>query len=130
MNVQPSKHLILINGHTHQGSWFEGNSQMSFADPFTLAECWRNYFNNQIINIAQNLWKIIILWEAQIEFSSLIPDHIQMLLLNCGLLIIVILEGSSSQGKLQCLNQFNGTNLRALHTDYFCQKFGVATKNI
>ena len=22
MNVQPSKHLILINGHTHQGQWF------------------------------------------------------------------------------------------------------------
>ena len=30
---------------------------MSFADPFALAECWRNYFNNQIINVAQNLWK-------------------------------------------------------------------------
>ena len=57
MNVQPSKHLILINGHTHQRPWFEGNSQLSFADPFTLVECWRNYFNNQIINVAQNLWK-------------------------------------------------------------------------
>ena len=57
MNVQPSKHLILINGHTYQGPWFEGNSQLSFADPFTLAECWRNYFNNQIINVAHNLWK-------------------------------------------------------------------------
>ena len=57
MNVQPSKDLILINGHTHQGPWFEGNSQLSFTDPFTLAECWRNYFNNQIINVAQNLWK-------------------------------------------------------------------------
>ena len=57
INVQPSKHLILINGHTHQGPWFEGNSQLSFADPFTLAECWRNYFNNQIIIVAHNLWK-------------------------------------------------------------------------
>ena len=57
MNVQPSKHLILINGHTHQGPWFEGNSQLSFVNPFTLAECWRNYFNNQIINVAHNLWK-------------------------------------------------------------------------
>ena len=57
MNVQPSKHLILINGHTHQGPWFEGNSQLSFDDPFTLPKCWRNYFNNQIINVAQNLWK-------------------------------------------------------------------------
>ena len=26
MNVQPLKHLILINGHTHQGPWFKGNS--------------------------------------------------------------------------------------------------------
>ena len=57
MNVQPSKHLILINGHTHQGPWFEGNSQLSFADPFAPTECWRNYFNNQIIHVAQNLWK-------------------------------------------------------------------------
>ena len=52
MNNQPSKHLILINGHTHQGPWFEGNFQLSFVDPFTLVECWINYFNNQIINVA------------------------------------------------------------------------------
>ena len=57
MNVQPSKHLILINGHTHQGQWLEGNSHLSFKDPFALAECWRNYFNNQILDVAQNLWK-------------------------------------------------------------------------
>ena len=57
MNVQPSKHLILINGHTHQGPWFEGNTHLSFTDPFTLIECWRNYFNNQIINVADKLWK-------------------------------------------------------------------------
>ena len=57
MDVQPSKHLILINGHTHQGPWFDGNSHLYFADPFTLIECWRYYFNNQIINIAYSLWK-------------------------------------------------------------------------
>ena len=57
MNVWPSKHLILINGHTYQGLWFEGNSQLCFADPFTLTECWSNYFNNQIIDVAHNLWK-------------------------------------------------------------------------
>ena len=39
MNNQPSKHLILINGHTHQGPWFEGNSQLSIDDPFAHAEC-------------------------------------------------------------------------------------------
>ena len=30
---------------------------MSFDDPFALAKCWRNFFNNQIINVVQNLWK-------------------------------------------------------------------------
>ena len=57
MNVQPLKNLILINGHTHQGQWLEGNSHLSFDDPFALAKCWRNYFNNQILEVAQNLWK-------------------------------------------------------------------------
>ena len=57
MNVQPSKHLIFINGHTHQRQWFEGNFHLSFKDPYALVECWRNYFNNQILDVAQNLWK-------------------------------------------------------------------------
>ena len=57
MNVQPSKHLILINGHTHQGQWLEENSHLSSSDPYDLAECWRNYFNNQILEVAQNLQK-------------------------------------------------------------------------
>ena len=57
MNVQPSNHLILINGHTYQGQWLEGNSHLSFKDPFALVECRRNYFNNQILDVAQNLWK-------------------------------------------------------------------------
>ena len=57
MNVQPSKHLILINGFTHQGQWYEGDSRLSFKDPFAIAECWRNYFNNQILQVIQDLWK-------------------------------------------------------------------------
>ena len=57
MNVQPSKHLIFINGYTHQGQWLEGNSHLSFKKPYDLAECWKNYFNNQILEVAQNLWK-------------------------------------------------------------------------
>ena len=40
-----------------KGQGFEGNTHLSFADPFTLIECGRNYFNNQIINIADSLWK-------------------------------------------------------------------------
>ncbi|KAL0002760.1 hypothetical protein SO802_016541 [Lithocarpus litseifolius] len=57
MNVQPSKHLILVNGYTHQGQWYEGDSRLSFRDPYALAECWGNYFNNQILEVIQNLWK-------------------------------------------------------------------------
>ena len=57
MNVQPSKHLVLINRFTHQGQWYEGNSHLSFRDPYALAECWRNYFNNQILDVIQDLWK-------------------------------------------------------------------------
>ena len=50
--------------------------------------------------------KIIISWEAQIGFLSLVSDHILMLLLICELLIIVIQGVFSSQGKLQRLSQF------------------------
>ena len=57
MNVQPSKHLILINGYTYQGQWHERDSHLSLRDPYALAECWRNYFNNQIIDVIHNLWK-------------------------------------------------------------------------
>ena len=28
-----------------------------FKDPYALAECWRNYFNNQILDVIQDLWK-------------------------------------------------------------------------
>ena len=50
--------------------------------------------------------KITISWEAQIGFLSLVPDHILMPLLICGLLIIVIQEVFSSWRKLQRLSQF------------------------
>ena len=45
--------------------------------------------------------KIIISWEAQIGFLSLVPNHILMPLLICKLLIIVIQGVFSSRGKLQ-----------------------------
>ena len=57
MNVQPSKHLIFVNGYTHQGQWYEGDSHLSFNNPYALAECWRHYFSNQILHFTQNLWK-------------------------------------------------------------------------
>ena len=56
-DVQPSKHLVLINGYTLQGQWYEGDSHLSFSNPYALAECWRHYFNNQILDVTQNLWK-------------------------------------------------------------------------
>ncbi|KAL0004921.1 hypothetical protein SO802_012482 [Lithocarpus litseifolius] len=57
MNVQPSKHLILVNGHTHQGPWYTRNSYLSFKNSYAFADCWGNYFNNQILEVIQNLWK-------------------------------------------------------------------------
>ena len=57
MNVQSSKHLVLINGYTYQGQWCEGDSHLSFSSLYAFAECWRHYFNNQILDVTQNLWK-------------------------------------------------------------------------
>ena len=50
--------------------------------------------------------KIIISWEAQIEFLSLVLDHIPTPLLICELLTIVIHGVFLSQVKLQRLSQF------------------------
>ena len=55
MNVQPAHHLVLINGYTHNGPWYEGDSYLSYEDPYTLAECWKDYFNNEIIDISSEL---------------------------------------------------------------------------
>ena len=55
--VHPSKHLVLVNGFTHQNPWYEGDTYVSYRYPKALAERWKNYFNNQIIDISQELWK-------------------------------------------------------------------------
>ena len=57
MEVHPSKHLVLINGYTHQSQWHEGDTYISYKYPKALAERWRNYFNNQIIDVSHELWK-------------------------------------------------------------------------
>ena len=57
MTVQPSKHLVLINGYTHQDPWYEGDSNLSYIDPYALADCRKNYFNNEILDVAKDLWK-------------------------------------------------------------------------
>ena len=57
MAIQPSKHLVFINGYTYQGPWYEGDSHLSYRDPYTLADCQRNHFNNEILDVAKDLWK-------------------------------------------------------------------------
>ena len=57
MIVQPAHHLVLINGYTYNGSWYEGDSYLSYEDPDALANCWRSYFNNEIIDVIDELWK-------------------------------------------------------------------------
>ena len=57
MIVQPAHHLVLINGYTHNGPWYEGDSYLSSEDPDALADCWRNYFNNEIIDVTSELWQ-------------------------------------------------------------------------
>ena len=39
MFVQPAHHLVLINGYTHNGPWYDGNSYLSYEDPYALAGC-------------------------------------------------------------------------------------------
>ena len=57
MEVHPTKHLVLIDGYTYQGPWYEGDTYISYKYPKALAERWRNYFNNQIVDISHELWK-------------------------------------------------------------------------
>ena len=57
MTVQPAHHLVLINGYTHNGPWYERDSYLSYRDPYALANCWRNYFNNEILDATSELWK-------------------------------------------------------------------------
>ena len=57
MDVQPAHHLVLINGYTHQGPWFDGDSYLSYRGPYVLADCWRNYFTNEILEVTSELWR-------------------------------------------------------------------------
>ena len=57
MIVQLSRHLVLINGYSHQGPWYEGDSHLSYGDPYAFANCWKDYFNNEILDTVQDLWK-------------------------------------------------------------------------
>ena len=37
--------------------WVDTDRETENTHPFALAESCRNYFNNQILEVAQNLWK-------------------------------------------------------------------------
>ena len=55
MTVLPAHHLVLINGYTHQGPWYDGDSYLSYRDPYALVDCWRNYFINEILEVTSEL---------------------------------------------------------------------------
>ncbi|KAK9996799.1 hypothetical protein SO802_021485 [Lithocarpus litseifolius] len=55
--VQPSKHLVIIGGYSHQGPWLEGNTFLSYNNPKALSECWRHFFSNEIIKVTKELWR-------------------------------------------------------------------------
>ena len=55
MTVQPSHHLVLIDGYTHNGPWYDGDSYLSYEDPLALVECWTNYFNNELRDVTGEL---------------------------------------------------------------------------
>ena len=57
MSVQPAHHLVLINGYTHNGLWYDGDSYLSYEDPYALAGCWKDYFNNELLDLTSELWK-------------------------------------------------------------------------
>ena len=39
MTVLPTHHLVLINGYTHQGPWYDEDSYLSYRDPYALVDC-------------------------------------------------------------------------------------------
>ena len=57
MIVQPTHHLVLINEYTHNGPWYDGDSYLSYEDPYVLAGCWKDYFNNELLDVTSELWK-------------------------------------------------------------------------
>ena len=57
MSIQPAHYLVLINGYTHNGPWYEGDTYLSYRDPYALAGCWKDYFNNEILDVTSELWK-------------------------------------------------------------------------
>ena len=57
MTVQPSHHLVLVDGYTHNGPWYDGDSYLSYEDPLALIECWTNYFNNELRDVTGELWE-------------------------------------------------------------------------
>ena len=68
MTVLPPRHLVLINGYTHHGPWYEGDSHLSYRDPYALADCWKAISKMKFLMLFKNYGKIIISQVAQEEF--------------------------------------------------------------
>ena len=57
MTVQPSHHLVLIDGYTHNGPWYDGDSFLDYSNPLAFAACWSNFFNNELRDVTGELWE-------------------------------------------------------------------------
>ena len=57
MSVQPSHHLVLIDGYTHNGPWYDGDSYLSYTDPLALVEYWTSFCSNEIRDVTGELWE-------------------------------------------------------------------------
>ncbi|KAL0008634.1 hypothetical protein SO802_010136 [Lithocarpus litseifolius] len=58
--MHEKKHLflgLLINYEVGTDEEDRDPDWLSQKDPYVLAGCWRNYFNNQILDVIQDLWK-------------------------------------------------------------------------
>ena len=56
LKTQATLRSTMANGYIHQWPWYEGDSHLSYRDPYALADCWRNYFNNEILEVTRDLW--------------------------------------------------------------------------
>ena len=106
MTVQPSKHLVLVNGYTHQGQWYEGDSHLSFSNPYALAECWRHYFSNQILDVTQDLWKDYHFMGSTERISVFGPRPYVNVISHIRIIDYCNPSSFSPQEKIQSLSRF------------------------
>ena len=95
MTIQPSHHLVLINGYAHNGPWYDGDSYLSYEDPMALVECWFQVSKKEAVTLGfasspgTGKWLVTIISKCLNHWSH---DSVIALLLNIRLCI--------SEGKL------------------------------